>query len=84
MLYRNVEPERESPSQTAQRQRAFYEDKVDPFALANSTRGCLTDKFTKFQVYLLYIKDLLPTNLTDLQVAKSNRGRSVSQVLKYY
>ena len=38
----------------------------------------------KFQVYLLYIKKLLQSNLTDLQVAKTNRGRSVSQVLKYY
>ena len=60
MLYRNVDPERQSPFQTAQRQRAFYEDKVDPFALANCTRGCsnclaLTDKFIKFQGYVLYI-----------------------------
>ena len=34
-------------------------------------------------LFILYDR-LLKSNLTDLQVAKTNRGRSVSQVLKYY
>ena len=39
-----------------------------------------------YQVSSLFIiyKRLFHTNLTDLQGAKTNRGRSVSQVLKYY
>ena len=34
-------------------------------------------------LFILYDR-LLKSNLTHLQVAKTNRGRSVSQVLKYY
>ena len=34
-------------------------------------------------LFILYNR-LLKSNLTDLEVAKTNRGRSVSQVLKYY
>ena len=34
-------------------------------------------------LFILYNR-LLKSNLTDLEVAKTNRGRSMSQVLKYY
>ena len=40
-------------------------------------------KFT-FIYYIYNIKKLLQSNLTDLQVAKTNQDKSVSQVLKYY
>ena len=38
----------------------------------------------KFKSIYYIEKTILQSILTDLQVAKTNRGRSVSQVLKYY